>query len=425
MENNFDHLLTRKIKQTLENHHLPYQEGAWEEFSRRYLQPQAANTFFRRLRFAMPVAAMLLTCLVIAATFYYAFHSINSGKKTNSSTGKNSVIADFPDASPLTAPSVPKSQHLQKRAFAQPNKSVSAQQKAYLSTTTLDKPTSPSVKHAKLKQSTSLPLPAKQTVQEQNLIHSAGQEIAFSSKIELADVLPLSPQVLAQLPRPTILPQKLPTVEQERYANVVKVAPTISFTSGFITGKGLKNTAPFYGGGLGAELLLHDRISITANLQWFHSTYETAEKKVRTLTGFGRDPNPPFHLVPMYAEEIGYKHIRLHLLQLPLTVKYYLRPNFYLNAGSISYLTTPNMRIESITQSSVMGVVRQVPVQHSESQLSPFGAFYLGTGFKLPFENASLHIEPYAAVSFRHILPEVNKASVQWIGINATLQYGQ
>jgi hypothetical protein len=171
------------------------------------------------------------------------------------------------------------------------------------------------------------------------------------------------------------------------------------------------------------ELFLQKKVAVSTSIQFAQTTYETPEKRFRVFNSLQRDPVGTQQLVPVYADETEYSRIRLNLVQVPLTIKYFIGKKIFFNAGGVSYWAVNGTHVEKVAQNTFLGRV-QNPRQSVENTVQPFRTIYLGGGVRMPLKGATLQVEPHLNLPLGDLLQDVNNTSLQWIGLNVGIYYG-
>ncbi|WP_448519919.1 hypothetical protein [Rhodoflexus sp.] len=422
MNKDFDDILAKKIRESLDEYPVAYEAGAWEEFSRNYLKKPPVPIIPLWQRYTFRIAAAVLVIVAALSSIYYSI---------SQKTPADMVIAQQAPANTT--------EHL-----ALPDDSDVAQ----ASVTPLHTPL-----HTPLLGSSSMP-PQKTDSRSADLFAKGKSNIQTVANFRanpqpqvatvqpaptatattMAAIEPLSPiDLLPLVATDSLLPQMPALAEIQTEAalrlpktNVIKAVAGVQALSGIVMGSPEKTTS-FYGAGLGLDLFIQKKIALSTNLQFVQTAYETPARTF-FVSSLSLQRNPlGAQSVPGYAKETHYDRVKLNLVQLPLTMKYLISDQFFVNIGGISYMATNGTRIENVAQNTLMGRLHNsgspAPVENS---IQPFRSLYLGGGVRLPMRNnIILQVEPNINLPLGNILQDVNHTSLQWIGLHMSLYYGR
>lgn len=396
MDKDFDDILARKIRESLNNYPVDYQPGAWEEFSRNYLQKPPLLMSLWRQYAVFRIAAALLTAAFGIGALYYGLRpdrSTNAPKVTHSAA----VVP-----SPQLPESVPPTAELTVSAST-----TDRRKKKEVTTRALD----PSKSIVAMQQADSL------------CVVATAHPNSADTLATLVAVAPLPLPVADSILLP--LPSEIARQSNQEKQRIMQVMPALQTIGGIATGSPEK-IAVFYGAGLGADLFLHKKVALHAGLQFVQTSYQTPEKRF-FVSSLQRNPLG-IQAALDYAEEVHYKRIRLSLIQLPLTIKFFIRDNFFINFGGVSYIAMQGTQVENVAQNTLIGRLHNNNnrTQTAAQQMHPFRSLYISGGVRLPVNHhLTLQLEPHVNLSTGDILPDVNHTALQQVGLNMSLFYSK
>lgn len=430
MENNFDDKLSQKFRENLENYPVSYEQGAWEEFNRNYLHKPSVRTIALWQHPALRIAASVLVAAVSLFAVYYwrnlptvASTEISAAQtppqESQPSTAKNhATLATIPDESVQTDAVIA-------QITVPPVKTIPSIIRQKDKELAVSATVEPVQAQMKLNSHLQNNLQGKQLLSESGAL--AVVEPIILTKV---DKLPLTLTDSFSWQFPVITATSLPVYDlaTPQPGTVIKVQPGIQALSGIAGGTGVENTAIFYGAGAGVDLFLQKKLALTTGIQLTQTTYETPERSFRVFNNLRMDSVSAAigtaQFVPVFADETQYSRVRLNLIQIPVTIKYLIGKNFFINAGAVSYIATNNTEVAQVAQHSFLGRV-QNPVQTVENSIQPLRTIYLGGGVRVPLRKATLQVEPHVSLPLGDILQDVNNTSLQWVGLNVGIYYGQ
>lgn len=418
MENNFDNKLAQKFRESLENYPVAYEQGAWEQFNRNHLHKSPARMAVLWQHPALRIAAaVLIAAAGLSAAYYWRMLPPKASTEIVSaqtvpqdnrpqSAEENTTLAAVPGNT--LQPNAEVTQKIMPLAKHTPSV---ARQKNGASGRTLPAESTPII--------TALKSSPQQKSQQQ--LPSTAEPVMLTQ----VDLLPLTLTDSFPWQFPMLAVAHLPANDLAtlQTGTVIKVQPGIQILSGITDGKTVNNHAAFYGVGAGVELFLQKKVAVSTSIQFVQTTYETPEKRFRVFNSLQRDPIGTQQLVPVYADETEYSRIRLNLVQVPLTIKYFIGKKIFFNAGGVSYWAANGTHVETVAQNTFLGRV-QTPGQSVENSVQLFRTIYLGGGVRMPLKGATLQVEPHLNLPLGDLLQDVNNTSLQWIGLNVGIYYG-
>lgn len=420
MENNFDDKLAQKFRESLENYPVAYEQGAWEQFNRNHLHKSPARMAALWQHPALRIAAaVLIAAAGLSAVYYW---------RMLPPTASTEIVS----AQTVPQDNRPQSAEENTTPAAVPDNNLQPNAEIAHKTMPLAKHT-PSVARqkngasGKMLPAESIPIiMASKSSPQQNLQSEQRQLLPSTAEpvmLAQVDLLPLTLADSFSWQFPVLAVAHLPAndLATPQTGKVIKVQPGIQILSGITDGKTVNNHAAFYGVGAGVELFLQKKIAVSTSIQFAQTTYETPEKRFRVFNSLQRDPIGTQQLVPVYADETEYSRIRLNLVQVPLTIK--IGKKVFFNAGGVSYLAVNGTHVETVAQNTFLGRV-QNPRQSVENTVQPFRTIYLGGGMRMPLKGATLQVEPHLNLPLGDLLQDVNNTSLQWIGLNVGIYYG-
>ncbi|WP_250631386.1 porin family protein [Rhodoflexus caldus] len=422
MENNFDDKLAQKFRESLENYPVAYEQGAWEQFNRNHLHKSPARMATLWQHPALRIAAAVLIAAVGLSAVYYwrmlpptASTEIVSAQTVPQDNRPQSAEENTASAAVPDNTLQPNAEVAQKTMPLAKHTPSVARQKNGASGRTLSVESTPIITASK-----SIPQKNLQSEQRQ-LLPSTAEPVMLAQ----VDLLPLTLADSFSWQFPILAVAHLPVndLATPQTGTVIKVQPGIQILSGITDGKTVNNHAAFYGVGAGVEWFLQKKVAVSTSIQFVQTTYKTPEKRFRVFNSLQRDPIGTQQLVPVYADETEYSRIRLNLVQVPLTIKYFIGKKIFFNAGGVSYLAVNGTHVETVAQNTFLGRV-QNPRQSVENSVQPFRTIYLGGGVRMPLKGATLQVEPHLNLPLGDLLQDVNNTSLQWIGLNVGIYYG-
>jgi hypothetical protein len=423
MKNNFDDKLAKKFRDSLENYPVAYESGAWEQFEKYYLKKLPMRTIPLRQRYAVRIAVSALILLVATLGYFYYW-------QPNNNSPIKPFVANQPAKKPQPAAitQLPAPSNIQNIIANAPTNRKKQNKNIQNFENQIVKTIKATSKPAK---DTDNPSALNAALIESASIHPTltNNDILTESKPVMIHQLPLLPFLIAnsfnrQLAIHTIAEAALFEPSNTQQATVIKLLPGMQFASGIVGGSSVESPVAFYGAGASVDLFLQKKLALAANLQLVQTAYETPQQRFRVFNNLRRDSIGTLQLVPVFAEETQYSHIRLNLIQIPLTIKYLSGKNFFLNIGGVSYIATNRTMVSKVARNSLMGQLHSPP-SSVESALQPFRTLYLGGGIRIPLKNGILQAEPHVSLPLGNVLQNVNNTSLQWIGLNLGIYYGQ
>jgi hypothetical protein len=430
MENNFDDKLAQKIRESLENYPVAYEQQAWEQFSRNHLHKPSVRKIALWQRPALRIAATLLIAVAGLCAIYYW--------RSQQPAASADVIAA------QATPQEGLSSGADNRAHFATIPNDSAQLDVAIAQKTVPpiKDTPPIDKQSNKKSFAPTPVesvqgrtklnsnPQSLLPSEEQLAASAVVKTAEPVTLTQVDRLPLALSDSFAWQFPVIAAAQLPVYDwaTTQSGTVIKIQPSIQALSGIAGGAGVENAAVFYGAGAGVDLFLHKKLALTTGIQLIQTNYETPARSFRVFNNLKMDSVSAaigiYRFVPVFADETQYARVRLNLIQIPVTIKYLIGKKFFLNIGGISYVATNKTQVAQVAQHSFLGRV-QTPTQAIENSIQPFRTIYLGSGMRVPLKKATLQVEPHLSLPLGDILQDVHNTSLQWIGLNVGIYYRQ
>ncbi len=421
-DDNFDDKLAQKFRESLENYPVAYEQGAWEQFNGNHLHKSPARMAVLRQHPALRIAATILIAAVGLSAVYYwrvlpptastKMVSIQTVPQDNQpqNAEQNTTLAAVPDNTLQ-----PNAEVAQKTMPSAKHTPSVTRQKNGASVRTL--PTESTLIITASKSS-----PQQNSHSEKRQLPPSTAEPVMLAQVDLLP-LPLADSFSWQFPMLAVVHLPVNNLTPSQTGTVIKVQPGIQILSGITDGKTVNNHAAFYGVGAGVELFIQKKVAVSTSIQFAQTTYQTPEKRFRVFNSLQRDPIATQQLVPVYVDETRYSRIRLNLVQIPLTIKYFIGKKIFFNAGGVSYLAVNGTHVETIAQNTFLGRV-QTPKQSVENTVQPFRTIYLGGGVRMPLKGATLQVEPHLNLPLGNLLQEVNNTSLQWIGLNVGIYYG-